>query len=89
MRKTKMGLPAEFSEEAEKLIQKYGYLWDDWSFGLRRTRRVGEETTEEYLQTVRVIPFEKLSDHGLFEPHATSSQKTAALKWLENELKSN
>jgi hypothetical protein len=90
MAKTQMGMPAELSDDAEKMLALHGYFWDSLLYGFRRARRIGQESLDQYLKAApNVISFEELTDHGLFEPHATPAKIAASLKWLEQRVKSN
>jgi hypothetical protein len=82
--------PAELDPDAARLLGRHGYLWDDWFHGFRRERRVGGESTEEYLKKGPiVISFEELRDHGLLAPEAPSVRDRAAgLAWLAVRIKS-
>ncbi len=89
MAKTNMGMPAELPDGAEALLQQFNYGWDNLAYAFRKRREIGKETTDHYLANPKLISFEELSDHGLFDPHATTAERAASLKWLEDRLKSN
>ena len=90
-----MDTPPETIEiEAVHMLRDAGYLWDDSLFAFRRKRRIGSETTEQYLNaSPRVIAFEELDDHGLVlprqsnGPRATAEARRYGLNWLSQRLK--
>jgi len=83
--------------DAEILLKKYGYVWSDWLYAYRRTRRVGRESTQEYLAAPPVVVSnEDLKDHGLIIPQYDSSaatptpaQRSAPIQWLRKVLSQN
>ena len=83
--------------EAEKLFDKFGYVWSDWLYAYRRTRRVDRQSTQEYLAAPPVlVSYEELRDHGLvvpqYDPGAVSptpAQRRSAIQWLHNVLSQN
>src|SRR6202030_3436174 len=73
---TELSVP-NLDSEAEKLFDKFGYIWSDWLYAYRRTRRVDRQSTQEYLAASPVlVSYEELRDHGLvvpqYAPAATS-----------------
>ncbi len=89
-----MSNPPEFIEfEAVRILREAGYLWDDSLFAFRRTRRVGAETTEEYLKSPpKVISFEELDANGLVLPRDMAARRAApdalrnGINWLHGRL---
>jgi hypothetical protein len=83
--------------QAEKLFERYGYVWSDWLYAYRRVRRIGRESTQEYLTAPPVvITYEDLKDHGLIVPQYDSSvvypgpaELNAAIQWLHKVLSAN
>ena len=60
--------------EAENLFNRHGYVWSDWLYAYRRARRVGRESTQEYLAAPPVVvTYEDLKDHSLIIPQYDSS----------------
>ena len=90
-------MPPTINIDAVKLLEREGYLWDDWRYAFRRTRRVGRESTEEYRNsTPKVISFEDLRDHHLVWAselaRAAGSENTVrqrhdGLTWLAEEIR--
>ena len=91
-----MSVP-NLDSEAEKLLDKFGYIWSDWLYAYRRTRRVDRQSTQEYLAAPQVlVSYEELRDHGLvvpkYDPGAVSptlAQRRTAIQWLQNVLSEN
>lgn len=89
-------MPPTIDIDAVKLLEREGYLWDDWRYAFRRRRRVGQESTEEYMNSKpKVIAFEDLSDHNLVWASELSRaagnentvrQRHDGLKWLAEEI---
>ncbi|MGA7872072.1 MAG: hypothetical protein WCA22_14390 [Candidatus Binatus sp.] len=83
--------------EAENLPRDFGYVWSDWLYAYRLVRRVGRESTEEYLAAAPVVvSYEDLKDHGLviaqYHSGATSPtpmERNAAIQWLRQVLNQN
>jgi hypothetical protein len=86
--------PETIEFEAVRILREAGYLWDDSLFAFRRTRRVGTETTEEYLKSPpKVISFEELDANGLVLSRDIAARRTApealrnGISWLHRRLK--
>lgn len=92
-----MSMPPTIDIDAVKLLEREGYLWDDWLHGFRRKRRVGLESTDEYRKNApAVISFEGLEDHHLVwasdlaraaGSENTVQQRRAGLQWLAEEIR--
>jgi len=83
--------------EAENLFNRHGYVWSDWLYAYRRARRVGRESTQEYLAaTPVVVTYEDLKDHALIIAQYDSgavlpgpAERNAAIQWLRKVLSEN
>lgn len=83
--------------EAAKLFARFGYVWSDWLYAYRRTRRVDLQSTQEDLAAPPVlVSYEELRDHGLLVPQydpgavsPTPAQRRSAIQWLHNSLSQN
>lgn len=86
-------VPQTIEFRAVQMLEKAGHLWDDSLFAFRRTRRVGSETTEQYLKSdPRVVAFEELDNHGLVlhaqtnGVYLTQEGRGVGLQWLANRI---
>ena len=86
--------PVTIDLKAVHMLRDAGYVWDDSLFAFRRTRRIGAETTDEYLSSPpRVIAFEELDDKGLVLHaqndglYAAPESRRFGLQWLAGRLK--
>jgi hypothetical protein len=86
--------PTTIELKAVQMLREAGYLWDDSLFAFRRTRRIGAETAEQYLNSEpKIVPLEELDDHGLVLRaqtnglYATPENRRMGLQWLESRLR--
>jgi hypothetical protein len=86
--------PVTIELKAVHMLRDAGYLWDETLLAFRRTRRIGLETAQQYLNGAsKVVAFEELEDHGLvLQPqsnglYAAPESGQLGLQWLENRLR--
>ncbi len=87
-----MDTPATINGEAVRLLTNARYGWNHLVKGFQRKRRIGNETTEQYLKSPHIVSFEELEDHNLVdrrlgEEQPTMSERHAGLKWLAGLIK--
>jgi hypothetical protein len=93
-----MTTPVNIEIQAVRLLTDAGYLWDDSLYAFRRVRRVGRETTQQYLNSPPLaIAFEELEDHGLVlrdrnvggAGTTASTDPSEGFRWLAERIKQN
>jgi hypothetical protein len=93
-----MSTPVNIEIQAVRLLTDAGYLWDDSLYAFRRARKIGSETTQQYLSSPpRVVAFEELEDHGLVLRERNvggarahdSTDAREGLRWLVERIKQN
>ena len=73
--------------KAQELLDEFGYLWDPYHFGFRRTRRRGEDSQQYRVAPATVLPGEFIADLGLEEPSKLNTEQLeASLSALRQQL---
>jgi len=72
--------------EAERMLKKARYIWDDGYQGYVRTRRKGQSPADDRSNDPDVISIEELSDNGFTDPNVSTRDPRKALDWLAERI---
>jgi hypothetical protein len=72
--------------EAERMLKKARYIWDDEHQGYVRARRKRQSPADDRRNDPDFISIEELSDNGLTDPNVSTRDHRKALDWLAERI---